>query len=214
MSHEQFPFATSREIEIGYALVRASRITYVGELGWELYVPTEFAPGVFDTVMEAGKGFGLRLCGYHALNSLRIEKGYRHFGHDVGDHDTPLEAGLGFCCDFNKAGGFTGKEALLQQKGRGVLRRMVLFQFVDPAAISYHEEPIYRNGAIVGRTTSGMYGHTVGANVAMGYVARDRAVTEEWINEGSYEIEVAGVRYEARASLRPLYDPGMKKIKC
>ena len=214
LSHEQFPFATSREIEIGYALVRATRITYVGELGWELYVPTEFAPDVFDRVVDAGKGLGLRLCGYHALNSLRIEKGYRHFGHDVTDHDTPLEAGLGFCCDFNKVGGFIGREAVLRQKELGVLRRMVLFRFTNPAATSYHEEPIYRNGVIVGRTTSGMYGHTVGGNVAMGYVGRDQAVTDEWISEGFYEIEVAGVRYETRASLRPWYDPGMEKIKC
>ncbi len=214
LGNEQFPFSTSREIEIGYALVRASRITYVGELGWELYVATEFAPDVFDRVVEAGKGFGLRLCGYHALNSLRMEKGYRHFGHDVSDHDTPLEAGLGFCCDFDKAGGFIGRDAVLRQKESGAQRRLVLFKFLDPAATSYHEEPIYRNGVIVGRTTSGMYGHTLARNVAMGYVSRDQTVTEEWIKEGRYEIEVAARRYEVEASLRPLYDPAMKKIKC
>lgn len=214
LSNESFPFATSREIELGYALVRASRITYVGELGWELYVPTEFAPDVFDRVVEAGKAFGLKLCGYHALNSLRIEKGYRHFGHDVTDHDTPLEAGLAFCCDFTKSDGFIGREALLRQKEHGVRRRMVLFRFLDSRATSYHEEPIYRNGVIVGRTTSGMYGHTVGSNIAMGYVCRDSAVTDDWIKEGQYEIEFAGQRFEAEASLRPLYDPAMKRIKC
>jgi 4-methylaminobutanoate oxidase (formaldehyde-forming) len=214
LTNESFPFATSREIALGYALVRASRITYVGELGWELYVPTEFAPDVFDRVIAAGKEFGLKLCGYHALNSLRVEKGYRHFGHDVTDHDTPLEAGLGFVCDFSKPGGFIGREALLLQKERGILRRMAVFAFRDPTGMSYHEEPIYRDGVIVGRTTSGMYGHTVGRNVAMGYVCRDEPVTESWIKEGNYEIEVAGHRYEVDSSLRPLYDPTMAKVKC
>jgi glycine cleavage system aminomethyltransferase T/glycine/D-amino acid oxidase-like deaminating enzyme len=214
LSNASFPFATSREIELGYALVRASRITYVGELGWELYVPTEFAPDVFDRIVAAGQPFGLRPCGYHALNSLRIEKGYRHFGHDVAEHDTPLEAGLGFVCDFTKAGGFIGKEALLKQKQAPLKRRMVLFRFRDPAALSYHEEPICRDGVIVGRTTSGMYGHTVGGNVAMGYVGNEDGVGDAWINAGRYEIEVSTVRYEVEASLRAFYDPAMKRIKC
>ena len=214
LDNEGFPFATSREIELGYALVRASRITYVGELGWELYVPTEFAPDVFDRIVAAGSAFGLKLCGYHALNSLRIEKGYRHFGHDVAEHDTPLEAGLSFVCDFAKAGGFIGKEALLKQKQAPLKRRMVLFRFRDPAALSYHEEPIYRDGAIVGRTTSGVYGHAIGGNVAMGYVGHEDGVSDAWINAGRYEIEVATVRYEVEASLKAFYDPASKRIKC
>jgi glycine cleavage system T protein len=213
LSNEGFPFATSREIEIGYAVVRASRITYVGELGWEIYIPTEFAPDVFDRIVAAGESFGMKLCGYHALNSLRMEKGYRHFGHDISDHDTPLEAGLAFCCDFAKPGGFLGRDALLRQKESGVRRRMVIFTFEDPDAISHHEEPIFRNGEIVGRTTSAMYGHTVGANVAMGYVSRDTLVTDEWIHEGRYEIEISGERHSVSASLRPIYDPVMKRIK-
>lgn len=214
LSNEAFPFATSREIELGYAMVRASRITYVGELGWELYIPTEFAPDVFDRIVEAGKPFDLKLCGYHALNSLRIEKGYRHFGHDVMEEDTPLEAGLAFASDFNKSGGFIGKEALQEQKSRGVTRRMVLFRFLDPEGTSYHEEPIYRNGQIVGRTTSGMYGHHIGGNVAMGYVRNDAGISPEWIKEGEYEIEVACKRYKVEASLRAFYDPDMQRIKC
>ncbi len=214
LSNEAFPFATSREIELGYAMVRASRITYVGELGWELYIPTEFAPDVFDRITEAGKSFDLKLCGYHALNSLRIEKGYRHFGHDVMEEDTPLEAGLAFASDFNKPGGFIGKEALQEQKSRGVTRRMVLFRFLDPEGTSYHEEPIYRNGQIVGRTTSGMYGHHIGGNVAMGYVRNDAGISPEWIKEGEYEIEVASKRYKVEASLRAFYDPDMQRIKC
>ncbi|MCH8552584.1 MAG: FAD-dependent oxidoreductase, partial [Natronospirillum sp.] len=214
LSHEGFPFGTTREIELGYARVRASRITYVGELGWELYIPTEFAPDVFDRIVAAGKPHGLKLCGYHALNSLRIEKGYRHFGHDVTEEDTPLEAGLSFASDFEKPGGFIGKEALLKQKAGGVGKRMALFKFLDPEITSYHEEPIYRNGTIVGRTTSGMYGHTVGGNVAMGYVCNDECVTADWVKEGQYEIEVANVRYEVEVSLRSLYDPDMSKVKC
>lgn len=214
LSNEGFPFATSREIELGYARVRASRITYVGELGWELYIPTEFAPDVFDRIVAAGKAFDLKLCGYHALNSLRIEKGYRHFGHDVTEEDTPLEAGLSFASDFNKAGGFIGKEALLRQKEQGVKKRMMLFKFEDPEGTSYHEEPIYRNGAIVGRTTSGMYGHYLGGNVAMGYVCNEEGATLEWVQAGDYEIEVACTRYKVTASLRAFYDPDMAKIKC
>ncbi|EWH03574.1 FAD-dependent oxidoreductase [Halomonas sp. BC04] len=213
LSNAGFPFGTSREIELGYARVRASRITYVGELGWELYIPTEFAPDVFDRIVAAGKAFDLKLCGYHALNSLRIEKGYRHFGHDVTEEDTPLEAGLSFAVAFNKPGGFIGKEALQRQKAEGIRKRMVLFRFLDPEATSHHEEPIYRNGVIVGRTTSGMYGHYVGGNVAMGYVENAEGVTPEWIREGNYEIEVATQRYGVEASLRALHDPDMTRVK-
>jgi glycine cleavage system aminomethyltransferase T/glycine/D-amino acid oxidase-like deaminating enzyme len=209
-----FPFATSQDIELGYAVVRAARITYVGELGWELYIPTEFAPDVFDRTVAAGTSFGLTLCGYHALNSLRIEKGYRHFGHDLSDHDTPLEAGLSFCCDFAKPGGFLGRDALLRQKDRGIQKRLALFRFLDPEACSYHEEPIYRDGIIVGRTTSGMFGHTVGSNVALGYVHFDSDASDERVLDGHYEIEVSGARFATEVSLRPLYDPAMKKIKC
>ena len=122
MSNEAFPFGTSQEIELGYAKIRASRITYVGELGWELYVPAEFAPGVYDVIVEAGEKFGLQHVGMHAMNSLRTEKAYRHWGHDIADEDTPLEAGLGFAVAWDKPGGFIGKEALLKQKENFMLR--------------------------------------------------------------------------------------------
>lgn len=214
VSNEGFPFATSREIELGYARVRASRITYVGELGWELYIPTEFAPDVFDRIVQAGARFGLKLCGYHALNSLRLEKGYRHFGHDVSEVDTPLEAGLMFASDFNKPGGFLGQEALAAQKETGVTKKLALFKFVDPQANSDHEEPIYRNGEIVGRTTSGMFGHTLGRQLAMGYICHESGVTASWVMDGHYEIEVANQRYDVEVSLRPFYDPEMANIKC
>ena len=167
-----FPFRTSREIEIGFARVRATRITYVGELGWELYVPSEYAPDVFDRLLRAGEPDGLRLCGYHALNSLRLEKAYRHWGHDIDSETTPLEAGLGFCIDWNKTE-FLGRAALLAQRQAGVSRRLVQFRLDDPDAMLFHDEPVWRDGARVGRITSGMFGHTLGAAVGLGWVAGD-----------------------------------------
>jgi len=215
MSHEAFPFASSREIELGYAIVRASRITYVGELGWELYIPTEYAPSVYDLVFEAGEEFAIRPYGYHTLNSLRMEKCYRHWGHDITDADTALEAGLGFASDFEKEGGFIGKEALLAQKAHGPLKkRFIAFLFENPEPLCYHEEPIYADGSIVGRTTAGMFGHTVGATVAMGYVELDSGVTKEWLDNTDFEIEVECERYKVTPSLRSFYDPAMQSIKC
>ncbi len=209
-----FPFASTREIEIGYARVQATRLTYVGELGWELYIPTEFAPHVFDRIMAAGPAHGLKLAGFHALNSLRIEKAYRHWGHDITSEDTPLEAGLGFAIAWNKPRGFIGREALLRQKEKGVRRRLVQFQLSTPDAMVYHDEPIWRDGARVGRVTSGMFGHTVGAAVALGYVNADHVVTPDYVLSGSYEIEIAGRRVAASATLAPLYDPKSLRIRC
>ncbi len=207
LSNEAFPFLTSKEIEVGYAIVRASRITYVGELGWELYVPTEFAQHVYDEVAGAGEQFGMRHCGYHALNSLRIEKAYRHWGHDISDEDTPLQAGLAFAVCWDKPGGFIGRDALLEQRGSPQDRRLVQFLLSDPEPLLYHEEPIYRDGKFVGRTTSAMYGYTLGGSVALGYVNCTGGVTPEFIESGSFEIEAAGERFPAQASVRPLYDP-------
>lgn len=215
LSNEGFPFATSREIDIHYALVRASRITYVGELGWELYIPTEYAPSVFDAVMEAGAEFGIKPYGYHTMNSLRIEKCYRHWGHDITDEDTALEAGLSFASDFNKPAGFVGKQALLKQKANGPLtKRFVAFLFVDPQPLCYHEEPICANGEIVGRVTGAMFGHTLGATIAMGYVNHPEGVTKAWLESCDFEIEVECERYKVSPSLKPFYDPAMEKIKC
>ncbi len=149
-------------IDLGYARIRASRITYVGELGWELYVPTEFVQAVFDAIVNEGAAFDLRLAGYHAMNSLRLEKAYRHWGHDITDEDTPLEAGLGFAVAWSKPRGFIGREALLRQKERGVTRRLIHIALQGDRALLYHNEPIWRDGALVGRTTSGMFGHTIG----------------------------------------------------
>lgn len=209
-SNGAFPFATSQEIDLGYARVRASRITYVGELGWELYIPTEFAPGVFDAIREASLPLGGRMAGYHAMNSLRMEKGYRHWGHDITDEDTPIEAGLGFAVAWSKPA-FRGREALLRARGLPLLKRLVQFAVDD--GLLYHNEPIWRDGLLVGRTTSGMFGHTVGRALAMGYVAAHDEITSDWISVGRFEIEIAGRRVPASASLTPFYDPGNHRVK-
>lgn len=215
LSNDSFGFATSREIDMHYAIVRASRITYVGELGWELYIPTEFAPSVFDAIIDAGAEFGIKPYGYHTMNSLRIEKCYRHWGHDITDEDTALEAGLGFASKFDKADGFIGRDALLAQKAAGPLKkRFVAFLFEDSEPLCYHEEPICADGKIVGHITGAMFGHTVGATVAMGYVHHDQGVTKDWLESTDFEIEVECERYKVSPSLRSFYDPSMEKIKC
>ena len=216
VSDRAFPFATSRVIELGYAQVRASRITYVGELGWEIYIPTEFMAGVYEEIIGAGPEHGLVHAGYHALNSLRIEKGYRHFGHDIADEDTPWEAGLGFAVKVGKAGGFVGREALVRQQETGVAKRLVQFQLKSPEPLLYHNEPIWRGDTLVGYIRSGMYAHTLGAAVGLGYVSEpDGALArpDGPLDAEAYEIEVAGVRHAATASLRPLFDPKNLRIK-
>lgn len=211
LSHGAFPFAHSREIELGYARVRASRITYVGELGWELYVPTEFTAGVYDAIVAAGGAFGLTHAGYHALDSLRIEKAYRHWGHDITDEDTPLEAGLAFTVKFDKPGGFVGREALLREKAAGPERRLLQFRLLDPSPLLYHNEPIWRDDDLVGHVTSGAYGHTLGGAIGLGYVDTAKAPDPA---QGGFSIEVAGERIPAEVSSIPMYDPGNKRIRC
>ncbi len=212
LANEAFPFASSREIDIGYATVRATRITYVGELGWELYVLAEFADGVYDALMARGEDVGLAPVGFHAVNSLRMEKGYRHWGHDISDEDTPWEAGLGFAVAHGKNAGFIGRDAVLRQRETGVDRRLVLFALDNPGPLLYRDEPIRRDGEIVGYLTSGMFGHTVGSAVGMGYVRREGGVTRDWIEAGSYDIDVAGERWPARASLTAFHDPRRERI--
>jgi len=212
LSNKAFPFATSREIELGYGLVRASRITYVGELGWEIYVPTEFAAHVFETLTSAGGDFGLKPAGLHAMNSLRIEKAYRHWGHDISEEETPLEAGLGFAVKTDRPV-FIGRDAFLRQKDEGVKKRLVQFLLKDPEPLLYHNEPIYRDGELAGYITSGMYGHTLGGAVGLGYVSGPGIVDADYIKAGSYEILVNGTRHKATASLRPMFDPKSERIK-
>ena len=214
MSHAAFPFGSSQEIELGYAIVRASRITFVGELGWELYVPTEFMLGVYDEIVAAGESYGLVHAGYHALNSLRIEKGYRHWSHDISDEDTPLEAGLGFAVKFDKTDGFIGRDALLAQKQTGIGKRLLQFKLHDPNTLLYHNEPIWRDDKLVGHITSGAYGHSLGGCIGLGYVHLAKGEDPADMVNGNYTIEVAGDLCATDASLRPMYDPDNKRIRC
>ncbi len=217
LSNEAFPFGTAKTIELGMALVRAHRITYVGELGWELYVSTDMARYVAEQILEEGKNHGLRLCGMHVLDSCRIEKGFRHFGHDIVDQDHVLEAGLGFAVktgkEASKYGDFIGKDAVLKRKEEGLRKRMIQFQLNDPEPLLYHNEPIVRDGEIVGYLTSGNYGHHLGAAIGLGYVPCEPGTPPSALLESSYEIEVAGKRIAATPSTKPLYDPKSERIK-
>ncbi len=208
------PFGRSVEIEIGYAIVRASRLTYVGELGWELYIPSDQALHVYGRLREAGEALGLSHAGFHAMNACRVEKGYRHWGHDIGPEDTPLEAGLGFTVAWDKAGGFIGEEALKRQRDQGPPRRRLLqLRLEDDQALLYHDEPIYLDDQMVGMTTSGMYGHRLQASLGMGYVRLEEPISNERLQAARIEIEVAGTRLPARAQLGPHYDPKGVRIQ-
>ncbi len=213
LSEDAFPFGASREMLFAGKRLRATRISYVGELGWELLVPRESALAAYDAIMTVGPAHGLALAGMHAMDSLRLEKGYRHWGHDIGDEDTPLEAGLAFACAFDKPGGFIGREALVSQRARVLAKRLVQFALEDPGPLLYHNEPIFRDGERVGYLTSASYGHTLGRSIGLGYVRNDSGVDAGFVNSGNYEIDVAGTRYRARASLRPMFDPAGARMR-
>ncbi len=212
-SNAAFPFGTARQIELGLGLARAHRVSYVGELGWELYIPTEQAAHAFEVLEAAGADLGLRLCGLHAMDSCRIEKAYRHFGHDITDEDHVLEAGLGFAVDMDK-GPFIGREAVLARRALGVSRRLMQFRLTDPEPLLFHNEPILRDGRIVGQISSGAYGHALGAAIGLGYVpcTAPGESAAEMLASG-YQIEVAGRLIAAEASLSPLYDPRSLRVK-
>ncbi|WP_354003970.1 GcvT family protein [Pseudotabrizicola algicola] len=203
------PFGQAREIEIGMGLARAHRVSYVGELGWELYVPTDQAAHVFEILLEAAPE--MRLCGLHALDSCRIEQAYRHWGHDITDEDHVLEAGLGFTVSRKKTG-FIGREAVLRREEAGLSRRLVQFLVRDPEAMIFHNEAIVRDGRIVGPVTSGNYGHALGGAVGLGYVPC-AGQSEAEVLGSAYEIEIAGRRYRAEASLLPMYDPASGRMR-
>jgi len=207
-----FGYGRARKVRIGYQTVLAVRLSYAGELGWELYVPTAFALPVYDVIVAAGAAHGLSHCGYHTLNSLRMEKAYRDWSHDVGPDDSPLEAGLGFTVAWDKPGGCVGLDALRAQRSDGLpRRRLVQFLLEDPEPLVHHNEPIYRDGALVGLVTSAMYGHTLGASVALGYVSHSDGVSDDYVLGGRYEVDLPDGRFAARPSLVPLYDPlGLK----
>jgi 4-methylaminobutanoate oxidase (formaldehyde-forming) len=208
-----FPYLSSREIWLGVARVRASRMTYVGELGWELYVPTELAAGVYDALVAAGADLGLRHAGYHAMDSLRIEKAYRSWGHDLGGEDTPLEAGLGFAVRFDKRAPFLGRDALLARRDQPLARRLAVFVLDDAGPLVYHDEPIWRDGVLVGRITSGAYGHTIGRAIGLGYVEHADGVTDAYVESGRWDVEIACDRHRARAQLAPPYDPKSLRVR-
>ena len=213
LSNKAFPFGCSREIDFAMARVRASRISYVGELGWEISMPTEFAVHVFNSISDEGTPFGLKQVGLHAMNSLRIEKAFRHWGHDITDEDSPIEAGLEFAVSWDKPGGFVGRDSLVAQKKAGVKRRLAQFRLLDPEPLLYHNEPIWRSNKIVGYISSGMFGHSLGGAIGLGYVCAEHRIEADWVLEGEYKIEIAGDLFEAEISLKPMYDPKAERIK-
>lgn len=214
LSNEAFPFRCAQEINIGYARVLCIRITYLGELGYELYIPAEQSIHVYDRIVEAGKIFDLRHAGLKALASLRMEKGYRDYGHDIDNTDDPYEVGLGFAVDLKKPGGFIGKEAVLKKKAEGPMtRRLAQILVKNPEPLLYHAEVVIRNGVPVGYVRAGSYGFTLGGAVGLFMIEADEPVNKAYIENGTWEIEIAGKIYPAVVSLRPMYDPKMKKIK-
>jgi len=214
-SNAAFAFGQSREVDIGYATVRATRVTYVGELGWELYVPVEFALGVYETLQAAGKPFGLKNAGYYALESLRIEKGYRAWGRELSPDTNPFEAGLAFACKLGSDLPFIGRDALLKLRDEPLRRRMVVLT-ADGASerMLWGGEAILRDGEAVGFVSSAAFGHTLGCPVAMGYVKRDDgAIDNDWLTSGRYTIDVAGDLLPARLHLKAPYDPASARVK-
>ncbi len=213
LSNEAFPFRTAREIDIGFAHVLCIRITYLGELGYELYVPAEQATHVYDRIVAAGREFALQHAGLKALGSLRMEKGYRDYGHDIDNTDVPYEVGLGFALDLNKPGGFIGKEAVLANKAKGPLtRRLVQVRVLDPEPLMYHAEIVRRDGIAVGYVRAASYGHTLGGAVGLAMIEPKVQVDAAYLDSGGWQVEIAGKLYPASVSARPLYDPQMKRI--
>ena len=214
LSHAAYPFGTARRLELGPVTVRAVRITYVGELGWELQVPVEQMAVVYDLVKEAGAELGVVDAGHYAINSLRLEKGYRAFGAELSPDETPLEAGLEFAVAWNKPGGFLGREALLAQRENAARKRLALLTLDDSAPVLWGSEPVFRDGVAVGYTTSGAYGHSLGRSVAMAYVRHAGGVTAEFLAAGRYEILLNGVRRAATLHSRAPWDPDRHRILC
>ena len=215
MTTESFPFGDFQPVEVGASCGYAARVSYVGELGWELYVPVDQARHAFDYVWEKGQSHDLSLAGLHALDTCRIEKKFVHYGHDVADHDTPLECGMGFVCAVDKPVAFIGRDAILEQKeSRSFMKkRMLQFLLEDPEAMLYHHEPIMRDGKMVGHLTSGNYGHTLGGSVGLGYVESEEEITADYVNSGKFEINVGGEMIPAKASLQAMYDPKAERMR-
>ena len=215
LSNEAFPFATSQEIALGYATVRATRITYVGELGWELYVPTEFAVGVYEDLMGSGQRFGVRRGGYYAIESLRLEKGYRAFGRELSPGENPVEAGLLFACKLKTDIAFLGREALQRAKSEGPRTKLVGFTVGSSEAMLWGGELILRDGVVAGQVTSAAWGESTGACVGMCYLrdAGGTTITTEWITDGCYEVDVGGQVFPISVSPKPIYDPTNERVR-
>ena len=213
LSNEAFPFRSVKEIDIGLARVICVRITYVGELGYELNIPTEQATHVYDLIVEKGKEFGLRYAGLKALASLRMEKGYRDYGHDIDNTDDPYEVGLGFAVNLNKEGDFIGKTECIRKKAEAPYsKRLVQLLVKDPEPQMFHAEVVLRNGVVVGEVRAASYGHTLGGAVGLAMVEGE-VVNKAWLDEGEWKVEIAGMTYPAVVSFSPLYDPRMERVK-
>ena len=211
LSNSANPFGTAKWIDIAAATARAHRISYVGELGWEIYISSDMAAYAFESIWEAGADLGLKLCGMHMMDSCRSEKAFRHFGHDITCEDHVLEAGLGFAVGIRKES-FLGRDAVLRKRDEGIRRRMLQFKLNDPLPLLYHNEPILRDGEIVGHLTSGSYGHALKGAVGLGYVPCE-GETSAQVLDSSFEIEVAGAKIPAAASAKPMYDPAGARTK-
>ena len=212
VSNDGFKFGTIRTIGIAGCPVKALRVTYVGELGWELHLPVEYAQTVYAALMQAGRPHGLVNAGYRAIESLRLEKGYRAWGAEIGPDHTPFESGLGWAVKLRKDVDFKGRAASEKQKAEGVKKMLACFT-VDPDVVLLGRETIYRDGKRVGWLTSGGYGYTVGKSIGYGYVRNPDGVDAEFVTSGTYELEVATRRVPCQVSLQPLYDPKMERIK-
>ena len=214
LSNEAFPFRAARTIDIGYARLLCVRITYLGELGYELYIPTEQALHVYERLVEEGADVGLKHAGLKALASLRMEKGYRDYGHDIDNTDSVIDAGLGFAVAMDKPGGFIGRDAVRAHKERGKPTQRILQILVkDPEPMMFHAEPVLRDGQALGYIRAASYGHTLGGAVGLAMIDAGEPLTTKWLAAGTWEVDIAGTRYPAEASLRPLYDPRSERVK-
>jgi len=210
LGNAAFPYGSAQKIVVAGAVVRALRVSYAGELGWEIYAPVAEAGAVWDALTRAGD---VTPAGYYALDALRIEKGYRAWGRELTPDDTPLEAGLGFTVRWDKPGGFIGRDALVAQRARGVSRRLLLFALEEPEAVAWGDETIWRDGRVAGVLTSAAHGHTVGCPVAMGYVACEPGAAAASLLAARYEIDIAGTRVPATAALHAWHDPKGERLR-
>ena len=214
LSNASFPFRTAREIEVGAVTTLCIRITYLGELGYEIYIPSDKAVDVYDRLVAAGETLGLRHAGLKALASLRMEKAYRDYGHDIDNTDGVIEAGLGFTVDLDKPGGFIGRDQVVSQlAARPLNRRLVQVLVGDPEPLMFHGEVVHRNGRPVGYVRAASYGFTLGGAVGLAMIEPEEPVTSEYLEGGVWEVEIVDRLYPATVSIRALYDPTSARVR-